>query len=102
MDRQDAARRLIEADLYDMLDAFDSCSDCIRSYFMLGGLLYFAMIISGSIDWCNKAGIDVTCFADKETIDKLRAKVKLYSSDNVIPLTKQKQIMSHPLFLGYA
>ena len=30
---------------------------------------------------------------DKETIDKLRAKVKLYSSDNIIPFNEQKRIM---------
>ena len=93
MDRQEAAKRLIIMDLCDMIEAFDRCSDNIRTHFMLGGLLYFAMLISGSIDWCNKAGIAVTCFADKETIDKLRAKVKLYSSDDVIPLADQKQLM---------
>lgn len=93
MDRQEAAKQLIITDLHDMMESFDRCSDNNRTHFMFGGLLYFAMVISGSIDWCNKAGIAVTCFADKEIIDKLRAKVKLYSSDDVIPLADQKQLM---------
>jgi hypothetical protein len=61
---------------------------------MLGGLLYFATVISGAVDWCDKAGITTTCFADKTIIDKLRAKVKLYSSDSVIPFEEQKQLMN--------
>ena len=94
MDRQEAAKQLITMDLHDMMEAFDMCSGNTRTHFMFGGLLYFAMVISGSVDWCNKAGIAVTCFADKEIIDKLRAKVKLYSSDDVIPLVDQKQLMN--------
>lgn len=93
VNRQDVAKRLIEMDLYDMLEAFDKCSQNARVHFMFGGLLYLAMIISGSVDWCNKAGIAVACYVDKELMDKLRAKVKLYSNDDVIPLVDQIVLM---------
>lgn len=93
MTRQDCAKKLILNDILDIMNAFFKCREHTRVHFMLGGLLYFATIISGGVDWCEKAGIPTSCFADKETIDKLRAKVKLYSSDNIIPFNEQKRIM---------
>lgn len=93
MDRQECAQKLIIEDLETIADALYSCDRQTRTHFMLGGLLYFATIISGAVDWCKKAGIKVECFADKRIIDKLRAKVKLYSSDSVISFSRQKIIM---------
>lgn len=94
MNRQDAARMMISEDLIEMKKAFNMCSDATKGYFMLGGILYFATIISGAIKWCKKANIKVQSFISKDLVDKLRTKVKLYSSDNVISLAKQKELMS--------
>lgn len=94
MNRQDVAKKIIISDIKEILDAYSSCAEDTCAHFMLGGLLYFAMIISGAVDWCNKAGEAVDCNANKEIVDKLRAKIKLYSNDTVIPLSEQKSIMS--------
>ena len=93
MNRQECAKKLIIEDLETISNAMFRCDENTKVHFMLGGLLYFAMIISGAVDWCNKANIKVECFANKRIIDKLRAKVKLYSSDSVIPFGKQKKLM---------
>lgn len=93
MNRQEAAKKLIENDLQEIMDTFSICSGTTSIHFMLGGLLYFATIISGALDWCEKANIQVENFVDREVIDKLRAKVKLYASDDVIPLSEQKLLM---------
>ena len=93
MNRQEAAKRLIENDLKEIMDTFASCSGTTSVHFMLGGLLYFAMIISGALDWCEKANIQVEYYVNREVIDKLRAKVKLYASDDVIPISEQKVLM---------
>lgn len=95
MDRKDAAKKLIINDLKGVMDAYSRCEEGTRAHFMLGGLLYFSTIISGAVDWCAKANLAVNCFADKEIIDKLRAKVKLYSNDDVIPLEQQRILMSN-------
>lgn len=94
MNRQEAARKLLENDIKGIIDIVASCSGDTSTHFMLGGLLYLATIISGALDWCEKANIQAKCFADREVVDKLRAKVKLYASDNVIPLPEQKVLMS--------
>ncbi len=93
MNRQECAKKLIIEDIETISNAVFRCDEKTRTHFMLGGLLYFATVISGAVDWCDKAGIKATCFADKRIIDKLRAKVKLYSSDSVIPFEKQKPLM---------
>ena len=94
MNRQECAKKLILEDIETISNAVFKCEYNTRSHFMLGGLLYFATIISGAVDWCDKAGMKTACFADKTIIDKLRAKVKLYSSDSVIPFEEQKQLMN--------
>lgn len=93
MTRQDAAKMMITEDLIGIMDAINICSNETRAHFMLGGLLYIATIISGANEWCKKAGIDFHSVINKELVAKLRAKVKLYSSDDVIPLVKQKEMM---------
>ena len=95
MNRQDVAKKFIIDDIKEILDVYSSCTENTCVHFMLGGLLYISMIISGAVDWCNKAGIDIDCIVDKETVDKLRAKVKLYSNDTEIPLAEQKNIMKN-------
>jgi len=95
VNRQEAARKLIENDLKEIMDTFASCSGATSVHFMLGGLLYFATIISGALDWCEKANMQVEYYVDRAVIDKLRAKVKLYASDSVIPLSEQKILMDH-------
>ncbi|MBE7001971.1 MAG: hypothetical protein E7421_04650 [Ruminococcaceae bacterium] len=95
MARQDAAKAMITDDLIGITEAINICSEETRAHFMLGGLLYIATIISGAIDWCKKADISVESFISKDLTDKLRAKVKLYSSDKLIPLTQQKELMSY-------
>lgn len=94
MTRQDAAKAMLTEDIIGIAEAINLCFDETRSYFMLGGILYIATIISGAVDWCTKANICFQNFIDKELADKLRAKIKLYSSDEAIPLKKQKKLMS--------
>ena len=94
MTRQDAAKAMITDDLIGITEAISICSNETRTHFMLGGLLYIATVISGAIEWCKKASIDVQSFISKDIIDKLRAKVKLYSSDNVTAFSEQKLLMS--------
>lgn len=94
MRRQEVARKLLENDIRGILDIIANCSGETSTHFALGGLLYFATIISGALDWCEKANINAKCFTDRDVIEKLRAKVKLYASDNIIPLQEQKVLMS--------
>ena len=67
MTRQDAAKAMITDDLIGITEAISICSNETRTHFMLGGLLYIATVISGAIEWCKKASIDVQSFISKET-----------------------------------
>lgn len=93
MNRQECAKKLIIEDIKEISNTLLRCDEETRLHFVLGGLLYFATIISGAVDWCERANIEVNCFANKRIVDKLRAKVKLYSSDSVIPFDQQKILM---------
>lgn len=88
MEREDVAKQMILSDCLDIMDVFCRCDDKVKSIFMLGGLGYFAMIIDGAIKWCNKANITLRS-QSSELIEKLRAKVKLFSSDTVITFEEQ-------------
>ena len=94
MTRQDAAKAMIKDDLIGITEAINICSEETRAHFMLGGLLYIATVVNGAIEWCEKDNINVQSFIDTELITKLRTKAKLYSSDKLIPLEKQKKLMS--------
>lgn len=94
MTRQNTAKAMIMDDLIGITEAINICSEETRAYFMLGGLLYIATVVNGAIEWCEKANINVHSFIDTELITKLRTKAKLYSSDKLISLEKQKKLMS--------
>lgn len=94
MTKADAAKRIILDDIDGILHAFQSCKGETRTHFMLGGLLYFSTIICNAVDWCRKANIDITCYSNTDILEKLRAKIKLYSSDKAIPFPEQHRVMS--------
>lgn len=91
MKREDAAKQMILSDCLDIMDVFCRCDDTVRQVFMLGGLGYFALIIDGAIKWCNKANITLQS-QSSELLEKLRAKVKLFSSDTVITFEEQMRL----------
>ena len=91
MKREDAAKQMILSDCLDIMDIFCRCDDTVRQVFMLGGLGYFALIIDGAIKWCNKANITLHS-QSSELLEKLRAKVKLFSSDSAITFEEQMRL----------
>lgn len=91
MKREDIAKQMILSDCLDMMNVFCRCDDNARQVFMLGGLGYFALIIDGAIKWCNKANITLKSQSN-EVLEKLRAKVKLFSSDSVISFEEQMRL----------
>lgn len=88
------AKSIIVEDIKGLVDACSYCKNENRSYFMLGGLLYFATIIDGAIKWSERAHIDIDSLIDNDLIEKLRAKAKLYSSDKKISINEQRELMS--------
>jgi len=90
------AKSIIIDDVRGITDSCFYCDDENRSDFMLGGLLYFATVIDGAIKWSKRACIDINTLIDNDLIEKLRAKVKLYSSDKKISSKNIEQIL--PLY----
>ena len=91
MKREDVAKQMILSDCLDIMDAFCRLDNTLRPVFMLGGLGYFALIIDGAIKWCSKAKIKIQ-FKSSDILEKLRAKVKLFSSDSAITFEEQMRL----------
>lgn len=87
------AKSIIIEDIRGITDDCFYCDNENRSYFMLGGLLYFATVIDGAIKWSKRACIDINPLINNDLIEKLRAKIKLYSSDKRIPINEQWELM---------
>ena len=91
MKREDVVKQMILSDCLDIMDVFCRCDNTARQVFMLGGLGYFALIIDEAIKWCNKANITLQS-QSSGLIKKLRAKVKLFSSDTIITFEAQMRL----------
>lgn len=94
MNRQEAAQILLRDDLSAVVAANAKWNGKGFGVFALGFMLYYATVIVGAVEWCKKASIDLTASIDQDLLEKLRAKIKLYSSDNAIPLSDQITLMS--------
>lgn len=91
MKREDVAKQMILSDCVDIMDVFCRCDDTLRQVFMLAGLGYFSLIIDGAIKWCNKANISINVESNS-LLEKLRAKVKLFSNDTAITFNDQMHL----------
>ena len=91
MKKETVVKKMILSDCKELMDGFCQCDDLLRQVYMIGGLGYFALVVDGAIKWCHRAGIPLQ-IKSNDTLEKLRAKVKLFSGDSKISFDEQMKL----------
>lgn len=90
---EEVAKNFIIDDCNTLMKLIMCMPNSISSVFHLGSFSYMSLVIEGALKWCERKKIAVGNYDIQSTLEKLRAKAKLYSDDNKLTFQEQQSLL---------